>query len=196
MLLTLHIPVRPGHATRQQKSQSPVLPTTDFDKATATLAKGIKLREYTLPLSPLNLSVVSITLCWWVRCSFSRFPWRWSKEEAAQTNGLDSLSTLNLMYHLQQIRTLHRFKWVLDVFSTELISQEFTVAQKGQKERTRTEEMLFTLVSCSGTFLPPQAWISQQNHWNDKNNSYFSVALLNYAALELLYVNGNVKNDL
>lgn len=63
MLLTLCIPVRPGHATRKQKSQSPVLPTTDFDKATATFAKGIKLREYTLPLSPLNLSVVSITLC-------------------------------------------------------------------------------------------------------------------------------------
>lgn len=50
MLLTPRIPLRPGRATRQQQSQSPVLPTADFDEATATLAKGIKLRECILPL--------------------------------------------------------------------------------------------------------------------------------------------------
>lgn len=49
---------------RKQKVQSLVLLTTDFDKAkSVTLAKFINLREYTFPLSSLNLAVDSITIC-------------------------------------------------------------------------------------------------------------------------------------
>lgn len=70
------------------------------------------------------------------------------------------------------------------------------MAQEQQEGRIRTEEMLFTLVSCSGTFLPlPEAQISQVNHCDEKSNSCFAEALLKYAVLELLDRNGNVKSD-
>lgn len=70
------------------------------------------------------------------------------------------------------------------------------MAQKQQEGRIRTDEMLFTPVGCSGTFLPPpQARISQVNHCNEKSNSCFAEALLKYAVLELLKRNGNVKSD-
>jgi len=63
VLLTLWIPVSPGHTMRKLKSESPVLPRADLDKAKPVrLAKGINLREHPLLLLSLHLAMVSMTL--------------------------------------------------------------------------------------------------------------------------------------